>query len=368
MHAMDEYVMRKRRDRLFNPATAPYEQLFGALFVYQQPPPLVPAIGVAPPVVPAAVPPPPAAPPPLPPSPPVKTEEDEVAELLRQALAYDAANPESTVKSEAVKSEGSGVPFDFRTPNHQGDGPPDPPMFVSTPRQPQPDFATVKADLLAKLRGAGAAELEDRVNSGVLVRWARLISLNMRYGRDTTAHKSTLQAIKQELDGRGIAERLDADAVQTTDTPGGIATDPARRPRGFSHELARQLKPSRGKGNQTTGVAGVWRGEPEVGARPPHVAPVPMRPDITTTLPPVALTNPLFPVDNLDPQLPSLLSNRPRGNHFSVAFQPTPDLSQVASIRNSLGQTTDRYGNRDRTSYIKEPRRSSRFHPYERPQ
>ena len=100
MDALDNLTLRKRRDLLFNRNVAPYEELFGAMFVYQAPPP----VGVAPPPVPAAAAVPPPVPPPVPPAAPPPTFQEELATLrtqyeqeaamqLAQMRIYNANNP-----------------------------------------------------------------------------------------------------------------------------------------------------------------------------------------------------------------------------------------------------------------------------------
>ena len=76
--AMDEQTLRKRRDRLFNPITAPYAELHTSLFGPYVPPPLIAPPPPPPPPL-GVFHPPPALPPALPPVtamprlPPVKT-------------------------------------------------------------------------------------------------------------------------------------------------------------------------------------------------------------------------------------------------------------------------------------------------------
>ena len=72
MDALDALTLRKRRDRLYNPNIAPYEVLRGAMYVYTPPK----AVPVATPVK-------------LEVDPPIKTEQEEVADLLQQAIDYE---------------------------------------------------------------------------------------------------------------------------------------------------------------------------------------------------------------------------------------------------------------------------------------
>ena len=100
MQAMDEYTLRKRRDRLFNPTAAPYEQLFGAMFVYQPPPPLA----VQPMIVATAVAMPPSFPQPnFQPATPVNTE-DPGPSMSTEQEPYATPQATSETQSPSQKS------------------------------------------------------------------------------------------------------------------------------------------------------------------------------------------------------------------------------------------------------------------------
>ena len=98
--AMDEHTLRKRRDRLFNPNTAPYVDLQAAMFgpfvpPPQVPPPPPPTVSVQPPpFTPPIQPPPPQPPPPQPPPPPPPPQPNPSIPLFLPPLYRPVSQPQ----------------------------------------------------------------------------------------------------------------------------------------------------------------------------------------------------------------------------------------------------------------------------------